>query len=153
VFVSEHGWFRFGNFPDKPNADYPVYSRMDLVTLTIATGKLEIRCNAALTEEDRTSAIEKLNRLTQAHPEINRLYVDIERDEDLDHPSYITKGLLEIDGPNLLASVADENALKAVEFLVENFDRQLRRRRRLASAQSARAAGSARVEVAHGALR
>jgi hypothetical protein len=53
----------------------------------------------------------------------------VERDPEPNHGSFIAKGQIEIEGPNLLASVADENALKSVEFLLENFDRQLRRRK------------------------
>ena len=102
---------------------------MDLVTLTVATDKVEFRCNAELSESERTATIERMTRLTKSHPEIGRMYVDLERDQDTDHPSFVAKGQIEIEGPNLLASVADQNALKSVEFLIENFDRQLRRRK------------------------
>jgi len=101
---------------------------MDLVTLTVATEKVEFRCNAELSEADRTSTIERMTRLAQAYPEIVRMYVDVERDADVDFFSYVAKGQIEMDGPNVLASVADENAARSVEFLLENFDRQLRRR-------------------------
>jgi len=56
------------------------------------------------------------------------MYVDVEKDADADFFSYIAKGQIEMEGPNVLASVADENAARSVEFLLENFDRQLRRR-------------------------
>lgn len=102
---------------------------MDLVTITVATDKVEFRCNADLTETERTSAIERLTRLTQAHPEITRMYVDVERDSDPENATFVVKGQIGIEGPDLLASVADRNALTAVGFLLENFDRQLRRRR------------------------
>ena len=124
---------------------------MDLVTLTVATEKVEFRCNAELSDSDRTSTIERMTRLAQAYPEIVRMYVDVERDADADFFSFIAKGQIEMEGPNVLASVADENAAKCVEFLLENFDRQLRRRslprartmlRAPRSAQSSR--GSAR---------
>ena len=102
---------------------------MDLVTLTVATEKVEFRCNAELSDADRTSTIERLTRLAQAYPEIVRVYVDVERDADDDFFSFIAKGQIEMQGPNVLASVADENAVRSVEFLLENFDRQLRRRK------------------------
>ena len=101
---------------------------MDLVTLTVATEKVEFRCNAELSETDRTSTIERMTRLAQAYPEIRRMYVDVERDADADFFSFIAKGEIQMQGPSILASVADENAARSVEFLLENFDRQLRRR-------------------------
>jgi putative sigma-54 modulation protein len=102
---------------------------MDLVTLTVATDKVEFRSNSELSEAERTSAMERMTRLTQAHPEIVRMYVDVECDPASDQPTFIAKGEVEIEGPNLLASVADPQTLKALEFLIENFDRQLRRRK------------------------
>jgi putative sigma-54 modulation protein len=102
---------------------------MDLVTLTVATDKVEFRCNAELSDAERTAAVERMTRLVNSHPELVRMYVDVERDPEPHHAPFIAKGQIEIEGPNLLASVADENALKSVEFLLENFDRQLRRRK------------------------
>ncbi len=103
---------------------------MDLVTLTIATDKIEFRCNSELTEAERTSAVEKFTRLAQEYSEIVRIYIDVEREEaHSDNPaSFVAKGQIEVGGPDLLASVANGDALKCIEFLLENFDRQLRRR-------------------------
>jgi len=103
---------------------------MELVTLTVATGKIDFRCNTELSEADRNAALEKLHRLTQQHPEISRVFVDVERDADPVQPSsYVAKGQIAQDGPDLLASVADTNPLTAVEFLLDNFIWQLRRHR------------------------
>jgi ribosome-associated translation inhibitor RaiA len=102
---------------------------MNLVTLTVATDKVEFRCNAELTEAERTAAMERLTRLTQTYPEITRMYVDVERDSDSEDAAFVAKGQVGIEGPDLLASVADPNALTAIEFLLENFDRQLRRQK------------------------
>ena len=103
---------------------------MDLVTLTVATDKIELRCNAELTESQRTEAVEKLRRFVRDRPEINQIFVDIEREVDSEAPApFVTKGQIESGGPGLLASVADRDPLSALDFLVENFDRQLLRRR------------------------
>jgi putative sigma-54 modulation protein len=103
---------------------------MDLVTRTVATDKVEFRCNAPLSEADRSTAMEKIARFARSHPEIVRMSVDVECDAESDQPSsFVAKGQVEIGGPGLLASVADHSALKCVEYLVENFDRQLRRRK------------------------
>lgn len=102
---------------------------MDLVTRTVAADKVEFRCNAPLSDAERSAAMEKITRFAQAYSEIVRIYVDVERDADSDRPSFIAKGQIEIGGPGVLASVADQSALRSVEYLVENFDRQLRRRK------------------------
>src|SRR5438552_9405615 len=102
---------------------------MDLVSLTIATDKIEFRCNAELTDAERTSAVEKISRLTQEYLEIVRVYIDVERDADSSRPSaFIAKGQIGLGGPDILASVADRDALKSVEILLEYFARQLHRR-------------------------
>ena len=102
---------------------------MDLDTVTFAAHKVEFRCNSPLSESERSLAVEKITRFAQAYPEIGRMHVDVECDTDADRPSFIAKGQIEIGGPAILASVADHSALKSVEYLVENFDRQLRRRK------------------------
>lgn len=103
--------------------------RMDLVTLTVATEKVELRCNSELNDAERSAAVEKITRFAQSRPEIQRLFVDIEREADLDHPSpFVAKGQLQMNGPDVLASVADRDALTAIAFLLDNFERQLRRR-------------------------
>ena len=102
---------------------------MDLVTLTVATDKIELRCNSELSDAERTAAVEKISRFAEGRPDIRRVFVDIERDADLDQPIlFIAKGQIQMDGPDLLASVADRDAWTAVTFLLDNFDRQLRRR-------------------------
>lgn len=103
-----------------------------MVTRTVATAtdKVDFRCNVPLPEADRLMAMEKISRFAHSHPEIARMHVDVECDVQSDQPSsFVAKGQVEIGGPGLLASVADHSALKSVEYLVENFDRQLRRRK------------------------
>ena len=122
--------FTLQGFPDPTKCSITGPNSMDLVTLTVATDKVEFRCNAQLSEADRSTAMERITRFAQSHPEIMRMYVDVECDAESAQPSsFIAKGQVEIGGPGLLASVADRSALKSVEYLVENFDRQLRRRK------------------------
>jgi putative sigma-54 modulation protein len=102
---------------------------MDLVSLTIATDKIEFRCNAELTEAERCAAVEKMCRLTREYTEIIRVYIDVERDADASRPSsFVAKGQIELGGPAILASIADRDPLKSVEILLEYFARQLHRR-------------------------
>jgi len=123
---------------------------MDLVTLTVATDKVEFRCNAELSEAERNATVEKFTRLAQSYPEIIRMYIDVECDASSDHPAtFVAKGQIEMGGPGLLASVTDANACKAVEFLLENFDRQLRRRKLPQVRTSLRAPRSDAARVPH----
>jgi ribosome-associated translation inhibitor RaiA len=96
--------------------------------------------------------MEKLTRLSQIYPEITRMYVDVERDSDSENSAFVAKGQVGVEGPDLLASVADRNALTAIEYLLENFDRQLRRRKLPRVRTSLRVAHSAtpsRAKSAH----
>lgn len=103
---------------------------MDLITLTVATNKIELRCNASLRDAERMAVMDKIGRLPAAYSEIQRVYVDIERDT-ITEPSgpLVAKGRVDLGGSDILASVADQDAFHAVDVLIENFERQLRRRK------------------------
>lgn len=103
---------------------------MDLVTLTVATDKIDFRCNAGLNDADRTSVVEKIGRLPQTYSEIIRVWVDLEKDTDAEKAAaFVAKGRVDLGGSDLLASVASGDPRLAIDFLCENFVRQLRRRK------------------------
>jgi putative sigma-54 modulation protein len=93
--------------------------------------------NAGLGLEPRVHALEKLSRFVRLHEHsIVRLHIDVERNPQAsEYDQFTAKGQLELDGPAMLASVASDDPLRSIEFLLEKFDRQLRRRPR---AQKAR---------------
>ena len=103
---------------------------MDLITLTVATNKIELRCNSGLRDAERMAVMDEIGRLPTIYPEIKRVYVDIERDA-VTQPSgpLVAKGRVDLGGSDILASVADQDAFHAVNVLIENFERQLRRRK------------------------
>ncbi len=87
--------------------------------------------NVGLAPESRIAAFEKIARLLQHDSAITRIRIDMTRDEQAtaDDARYVAKGELDLGGPTLLASVANGDPLRALDFLVERFDGQLLRRR------------------------
>lgn len=88
--------------------------------------------NAGLSAESRLAAVEKIARLVQQADDVVQIRVDLERDEHAvsDEHRFIAKGELVVTGPGVLASVASNEPLRSLDFLLERFDRQLRRRAR-----------------------
>lgn len=88
----------------------------------------------------QASIEEKVARLLRHEPRIDRVRIDVENDHRGGTPLFIAKGHIEIGGPDLLASVATEDAYKSVDLLIDKLDRQLRKR--ATALQSRRHAGS-----------
>lgn len=83
-----------------------------------------------LTDALRNAVHEKTARLFRHQDQITRLRVDLEHDakkHDLDH-RFVAKGHIEISGPDLIASVASDDAYKSIDLLVDKLDGLLRRR-------------------------
>lgn len=82
-----------------------------------------------LTEALKNITEEKAARLFRHQERIIRLRVDIEFDKTADVAvRFIAKGHIEISGPDLIASVASDDAYKSVDLLVDKLDALLRRR-------------------------
>lgn len=82
-----------------------------------------------ITDAIRNAVVEKTARLFRHDDQIIRLRVDIELDKTRDVSSrFIAKGQIEITGPDLVASVAQDDAYKAIDFLVDKLDGLLRKR-------------------------
>jgi putative sigma-54 modulation protein len=82
-----------------------------------------------LTDALRNAVAEKAARLFRHEEHIVRLRVDIECDktQDVNH-RFIAKAQIEIRGPDLIASVASDDAYKCIDLLVDKLDGLLRKR-------------------------
>ena len=97
---------------------------------TSAADRLIVRgIHLELTPALRNAVTEKSARLFRHQEHIVRLRIDIEHDQSkaVDF-RFIAKGHIEIGGPDLLASVASDDAYKSLDLLVDKLDNLLRRR-------------------------
>ena len=82
-----------------------------------------------LTDALRNAVAEKTTRLFRHEDHIVRLRFDIEHDKTADvNRRFVAKAEIEIRGPNLIASVASEDAYKSIDLLVDKLDGLLRKR-------------------------
>jgi putative sigma-54 modulation protein len=82
-----------------------------------------------LTEALKNAVTEKTARLFRHQEQIVRLRLDIEHDKTRHTGQrFVAKGHIEIGGPDLLASVASDDAYKSIDMLVDKLDGLLRRR-------------------------
>lgn len=82
-----------------------------------------------LTDSMRVMINEKAARLLRHEPRIDRIRIDVELDRTKtakDH--FIAKGVIEISGPALVASVDSDEAYKSVDLLADKLDGLLRKR-------------------------
>ncbi|MCU0792840.1 MAG: ribosome-associated translation inhibitor RaiA [Opitutaceae bacterium] len=89
----------------------------------------------SLTEAMRAMLAEKAERLLRHEPCIDRIRIDIEHDATRGREVFVAKGHIEINGPDLIASVTSEDAYKATDLLIDKLDRLLRRRTSLFKAR------------------
>ncbi len=85
-----------------------------------------------LTEALKNIAHEKLERLFRHEDRIVRVRVELEYDKlRVRDNEFIAKGRIQIQGPDLICSVASDDCLKSLDLLVDKLDRMIRRRARL----------------------
>ena len=77
----------------------------------------------------RAAALKKCARLLRHQTRMVRVRLEIEQTKDA-HAPFVAKGHIEIGGPDLVASVASEDAYKSVDLLTDKLDRMLRERSR-----------------------
>jgi putative sigma-54 modulation protein len=97
---------------------------------TPAADRLIVRgIHLDLTDALRTAVTEKSARLFRHEEHIIRLRIDLEHDktQDVNH-RFLAKAQIEIRGPDLIASVASEDAYKSIDLLVDKLDGLLRKR-------------------------
>lgn len=88
-----------------------------------------------LTDALRDTLRGKAEKLLRHAPDIDRVRIDLEHDTTRGRAVFVAKGHVEIGGPDLLASVASEDAYKAVDLLIDKLDRSLHRRAELFKAR------------------
>ena len=82
-----------------------------------------------LTEALKNIAQHKAARLLRHNDYIVRIRIDLEHDKTRGTPDlFVAKGHIEIGGPDLLASVASDDAYKSLDLLIDKLDSLLRRR-------------------------
>ena len=82
-----------------------------------------------LTPSLRDAAEALAERLLRHEDRIVRVRIDLEHDHTRSPAAmFVAKGHIEIGGPDLLASVASDDAYKALDLLVEKLDRLIQRR-------------------------
>jgi putative sigma-54 modulation protein len=80
-----------------------------------------------LPDNFRQTAIQKTAPLFRHDKNIDCIHIDLEIDPSSSPAGrFVAKGRLEVDGPDLFASVRCENAYKSIDLLVEQFDALLR---------------------------
>lgn len=70
----------------------------------------------------------KAERLLRHGPRILRIRIDLDRSSTTRPRRYTAKGLIEIKGPDLRATVTTGDAYEAMSLLIDKLDRQLRKR-------------------------
>ncbi len=105
-------------------------SRMPHITPEVIGAKLILRgIHLDLTDAMRDIIHDKVGKLLRHEPRIDRVRVDVELDKVHNGKQhFISKGHIEIGGPDMVASVSDENAYKSVSLLIDKLDGLLRKR-------------------------
>ena len=103
---------------------------MPHITPEVIGAKVILRgIHLELTDAMRAIINEKAARLLRHEPRIDRIRIDIEIDKTkTSQVHFIAKGHIEISGPDLVATVDDDDAYKALDLLVDKLDGLLRKR-------------------------
>jgi len=84
-----------------------------------------------LTEALKAHVRQKTERLIRHEPRIIRVRVELEFDRTRTRRErFKARGIVEINGPDLVASEAGEEMYKVIDLMVEKLDRMLRNRSR-----------------------
>ena len=110
--------------------------------------KLLIRgIHLTITDAMRAVLHEKVERLLRHESRIDRVRIDLDHDTSRGRDVFIAKGHIEIGGPDLLATVASDDAYKAANLLIDKLDRMLNRRNSLFKARRHRNDHRAEITV------
>lgn len=109
------------------------------------TSRVVVRAiNFELDETVQLAASEKAARLLRYSNQIAHVCLELENDgTQAEDQQYIAKGKVDFGGPALLASVQEQNASRALNYLIDQLEHQLRRQ------QSPRHAAPRTSQVAH----
>lgn len=93
------------------------------------TDKIVFRgLNLWLTEAMKAAITRKAERLFRHEPRIVRVRIGIDCEHRRTGREFCALGQVEVHGNDLLASVIDTDAYRAIDLLVQRLDRMLRRR-------------------------
>jgi len=88
--------------------------------------------NLDLTDSLKRIVGEKMQKLFDHETKIVRIRVDLGHESSKGgEPQFLAKGIIEIRGNDLVASVATDDLYKSIDLLENKLDRMLRRRSRL----------------------
>jgi len=88
--------------------------------------------NLELTDALKQEATSKLSKLFTLDERIIRLRVDLQYDANKHKDNeFIARGHIEIQGPDMVVSVASDNMYKSLDLLLNKLIRKIRRRHRL----------------------
>lgn len=86
-----------------------------------------------LTDSLKTFVREKTDRLFRHEDRIVRIRVELEADKvQAREHLFRAKGIIEINGPDMVASESSEEMHKSIDLVIDKLDRMIRRRARLA---------------------
>lgn len=86
----------------------------------------------ALTDSLKTFVREKTDKLFRHEERIVRIRVELEVEKvQTKENLFVAKGIIEINGPDMVASESSDEMHKSIDLLVNKLDRMIRRRSRL----------------------
>lgn len=95
-----------------------------------------------LTDAMKRFAKDKADRLFRHNHEIIRVRIEISLEiSKVRAPTFLVRGIVELPGPDLVASVRSANAYGAIEKMVTLLDRKIRHRHRIRILKRARPKG------------
>ena len=88
--------------------------------------------NLELTDALKQEVYSKMEKLFKHQEKIIRLRIDLEYSPNRNHEDeFIAKGRIEIEGPDMVISIASGDMYKSISELADKLDRKIRRARRL----------------------
>lgn len=88
--------------------------------------------NLELTDSLKQEVYSKMEKLFKHQEKIIRLRIDLEYSPNRNHEDeFIAKGRIEIEGPDMVISIASSDMYKSINELSDKLDRKIRRARRL----------------------
>jgi putative sigma-54 modulation protein len=87
--------------------------------------------NLDLTEALKTMVIEKVSKLFEHENHIIRIRIELSKGQQNHGKEFNAKGLIEIKGKDLVATVGSDDLYKSIDLLESKLDRMIRRRSRL----------------------
>ena len=109
--------------------NYPMTNEIppEVLAAKIIVSGIHLDLTKALKEGAQTRAA----RLLRHNDHIVRIRIDIDHDKTKgDGHHFLAKGIVEISGPDLIASVTSDDAYKSLDLLMDKLDRLIRRRHR-----------------------